>query len=219
MTRGWNSCSDQLLESSAAPFPRNRRRNKVRFLGGDLKIGVLIFIWISEDKSRSFHATQGPLPNTCGSFWEMVWEQRSRGVVMLNRVIEKGSVSCLLLTVNLLPGYPVCHAEDFPSFCCTAWHEPSGQMCSVLASAGGKRHRLRGYKLQARFCLGRHQILLHGPSAAAGTPDRECLNDAARLWMCVWWKVRAVVWMFHRGGYVATSFSRLFLNLLILFRN
>lgn len=36
---------------------------------------------------------QGPLPNTCGNFWEMVWEQRSRGVVMLNRVIEKGSVS------------------------------------------------------------------------------------------------------------------------------
>lgn len=36
---------------------------------------------------------QGPLPNTCGNFWEMVWEQRSRGVVMLNRIIEKGSVS------------------------------------------------------------------------------------------------------------------------------
>lgn len=79
---------------------------------GNLKIDALIFIWISEDKDWSFHATQGPLPNTCGSFWEMVWEQRSRGVVMLNRVIEKGSVSgCLVLTVHLLPGYPVYHAE------------------------------------------------------------------------------------------------------------
>ena len=41
---------------------------------------------------------QGPLPNTCGHFWEMIWEQRTRGVVMLNRVIEKGSVSqtCLM---------------------------------------------------------------------------------------------------------------------------
>lgn len=37
--------------------------------------------------------SQGPLPNTCGHFWEMVWEQKSRGVVMLNRVMEKGSVS------------------------------------------------------------------------------------------------------------------------------
>lgn len=49
---------------------------------------------------------QGPLPNTCGHFWEMVWEQRTRGVVMLNRVIEKGSVSStftfLLLTVKPL---------------------------------------------------------------------------------------------------------------------
>lgn len=52
-------------------------------------------------------------------------------------------------------------------------------MCPVLASAGGERHRLRGYKLQAHFCLGRRQILLHGPSAGAGKPDRECLNDAA----------------------------------------
>lgn len=112
-SEGWNSCSDQCLSaSSAASFLRNSRRNKVRFLGGDLKIDALIFNWTYEDKSWSFHATQGPLPNTCGSFWEMVWEQKSRGVVMLNRVVEKGSVSgCLLLTVHLLPGYPVCHAE------------------------------------------------------------------------------------------------------------
>lgn len=40
---------------------------------------------------------QGPLPNTCGHFWEMVWEQKSRGVVMLNRVMEKGSVSHRLI--------------------------------------------------------------------------------------------------------------------------
>lgn len=94
-SEGWNSCSHQCLSaSSAASFPRNSRTNKVRFLGEDLKIDALIFlIWISEDINQSFHATQGPLPNTCGSFWEMVWEQRSRGVVMLNRVIEKGSVS------------------------------------------------------------------------------------------------------------------------------
>lgn len=48
---------------------------------------------------------QGPLPSTCGNFWEMVWEQRSRGVVMLNRVIEKGSVSSCLQphTFQFLP--------------------------------------------------------------------------------------------------------------------
>ncbi|XP_063063904.1 tyrosine-protein phosphatase non-receptor type 1 isoform X2 [Engraulis encrasicolus] len=47
-----------------------------------------------EEAQRSYILTQGPLPNTCGHFWEMVWEQKTRGVVMLNRVIEKGSVKC-----------------------------------------------------------------------------------------------------------------------------
>lgn len=36
---------------------------------------------------------QGPLRNTCGHFWLMVWEQKTKAVIMLNRVIEKGSVS------------------------------------------------------------------------------------------------------------------------------
>ncbi|XP_048676612.1 tyrosine-protein phosphatase non-receptor type 1 isoform X3 [Caretta caretta] len=47
-----------------------------------------------EEAQRSYILTQGPLPNTCGHFWEMVWEQKSRGVVMLNRVMEKGSIKC-----------------------------------------------------------------------------------------------------------------------------
>ncbi|XP_018421887.1 PREDICTED: tyrosine-protein phosphatase non-receptor type 1 [Nanorana parkeri] len=47
-----------------------------------------------EEAQRSYILTQGPLPNTCGHFWEMVWEQKSSGVVMLNRVIEKGSIKC-----------------------------------------------------------------------------------------------------------------------------
>ncbi|KAM9296833.1 tyrosine-protein phosphatase non-receptor type 1 [Gastrophryne carolinensis] len=47
-----------------------------------------------EEAQRSYILTQGPLPNTCSHFWEMVWEQKSSGVVMLNRVIEKGSIKC-----------------------------------------------------------------------------------------------------------------------------
>lgn len=41
---------------------------------------------------------QGPLRNTCGHFWLMVWEQCSKAVIMLNRVIEKGSVSMTSMT-------------------------------------------------------------------------------------------------------------------------
>jgi len=35
---------------------------------------------------------QGPLKETCGHFWLMVWEQNSHAVIMLNRIIEKGQV-------------------------------------------------------------------------------------------------------------------------------
>ena len=36
---------------------------------------------------------QGPLEHTAGEFWQMVWEQGSKAVIMLNKVIEKGTVS------------------------------------------------------------------------------------------------------------------------------
>lgn len=37
--------------------------------------------------------SQGPLPNTGCHFWLMVWQQKTKAVVMLNRVVEKESVS------------------------------------------------------------------------------------------------------------------------------
>lgn len=56
---------------------------------------------------------QGPLRNTCGHFWLMIWEQCSKAVIMLNRVIEKGSVSTLqqLSVILRSCGRPVlrCH--------------------------------------------------------------------------------------------------------------
>lgn len=38
--------------------------------------------------ARQYILTQGPLPNTLGHFWLMVWEQKSNVIVMLNRVVE-----------------------------------------------------------------------------------------------------------------------------------
>uniref|UniRef100_UPI0035900478 tyrosine-protein phosphatase non-receptor type 1-like isoform X2 n=1 Tax=Myxine glutinosa TaxID=7769 RepID=UPI0035900478 len=46
------------------------------------------------EAGRKYILTQGPLPLTCSHFWQMVWEQQSRAVVMLNRVLEKGLVKC-----------------------------------------------------------------------------------------------------------------------------
>lgn len=45
---------------------------------------------------------QGPLRNTCGHFWLMIWEQCSKAVLMLNRIIEKGSVSIPQHLLSLL---------------------------------------------------------------------------------------------------------------------
>lgn len=39
-------------------------------------------------------AAQGPLPNTTGDFWEMVWSQQCTLVVMLTTKVERGRVKC-----------------------------------------------------------------------------------------------------------------------------
>nr|XP_020635159.1 tyrosine-protein phosphatase non-receptor type 1 isoform X1 [Pogona vitticeps] len=87
-----------------AKIPRNKNRNRYRDVSPfdhsriKLQQGDNDYINASlikmEEANRSYILTQGPLPNTCGHFWEMIWEQKSRGVVMLNRVMEKGSIKC-----------------------------------------------------------------------------------------------------------------------------
>ncbi|XP_007487805.1 tyrosine-protein phosphatase non-receptor type 2 isoform X4 [Monodelphis domestica] len=47
-----------------------------------------------EEAQRNYILTQGPLPNTCCHFWLMVWQQKSKAVVMLNRIVEKDSIKC-----------------------------------------------------------------------------------------------------------------------------
>lgn len=44
--------------------------------------------------NRKYILAQGPLPYTLGHFWLMVWEQNSKAVLMLNRVIEKRVNKC-----------------------------------------------------------------------------------------------------------------------------
>ncbi|XP_049885300.1 tyrosine-protein phosphatase non-receptor type 61F-like isoform X2 [Pectinophora gossypiella] len=44
--------------------------------------------------NRKYILTQGPLAFTVGHFWLMVWEQDSRAILMLNKVIEKNEIKC-----------------------------------------------------------------------------------------------------------------------------
>ncbi|XP_036387694.1 tyrosine-protein phosphatase non-receptor type 1-like [Megalops cyprinoides] len=106
----WNTFYQEIcLLSSELPFkhaklPENKGRNRYKDVSPfdhsriRLQLGTNDYINASlipmKEAGRSYILTQGPLPTTCGHFWEMVWEQRSRGVVMLNRIIELGSVKC-----------------------------------------------------------------------------------------------------------------------------
>uniref|UniRef100_A0A8C2VQN7 Tyrosine-protein phosphatase non-receptor type n=1 Tax=Chinchilla lanigera TaxID=34839 RepID=A0A8C2VQN7_CHILA len=87
-----------------AKFPENRNRNRYRDVSpydhSRVKLQNTENDYINaslvdmEEVQRSYVLTQGPLPNTCCHFWLMVWQQKSKAVVMLNRVVEKESVKC-----------------------------------------------------------------------------------------------------------------------------
>lgn len=47
-----------------------------------------------EQANRQYILTQGPLTNTISHFWLMVWEQESKAVLMLNKLIEKKQEKC-----------------------------------------------------------------------------------------------------------------------------
>jgi len=46
------------------------------------------------DCERQYILTQGPLENSTPHFWLMVWEQNTKAIVMLNKVIEKKKLKC-----------------------------------------------------------------------------------------------------------------------------
>ncbi|XP_053302677.1 tyrosine-protein phosphatase non-receptor type 2 isoform X3 [Pleuronectes platessa] len=84
-----------------AKHPENRNRNRYRdvspFDHSRVKLEntendyINASLVLMEEAQRSYILTQGPLRNTCGHFWLMIWEQKSKAIIMLNRVIEKGS--------------------------------------------------------------------------------------------------------------------------------
>ncbi|XP_077264577.1 tyrosine-protein phosphatase non-receptor type 1 isoform X1 [Temnothorax americanus] len=84
--------------------PQNKTLNRYRDVAPYdhtriiLKRGVCDYIHANlirvDHAERQYILTQGPLPNTVSHFWLMVWEQNSRGVLMLNKVIEKNQIKC-----------------------------------------------------------------------------------------------------------------------------
>ncbi|KAM6899750.1 tyrosine-protein phosphatase non-receptor type 2 [Xenentodon cancila] len=87
-----------------AKYPENRNRNRYRdvspFDHSRVKLEntendyINASLVVMEEAQRSYILTQGPLRTTSGHFWLMIWEQKTKAVIMLNRVIEKGSEKC-----------------------------------------------------------------------------------------------------------------------------
>uniref|UniRef100_A0A1B0AVR3 protein-tyrosine-phosphatase n=1 Tax=Glossina palpalis gambiensis TaxID=67801 RepID=A0A1B0AVR3_9MUSC len=47
-----------------------------------------------ERAERKYILTQGPLGDTVGHFWLMIWEQNTKAILMLNKLMEKKQIKC-----------------------------------------------------------------------------------------------------------------------------
>uniref|UniRef100_G3ULQ3 Tyrosine-protein phosphatase non-receptor type n=1 Tax=Loxodonta africana TaxID=9785 RepID=G3ULQ3_LOXAF len=87
-----------------ARFPENRNRNRYRnvilYDHSRVKLQNTDSDYVNaslvdmEEEHSSYIIMQDPLPNTCCHFWLMVWQQKTKAVVMLNRVVEKELIKC-----------------------------------------------------------------------------------------------------------------------------
>ncbi|XP_052560039.1 tyrosine-protein phosphatase non-receptor type 2 isoform X3 [Tympanuchus pallidicinctus] len=82
---------DRRHERVAGALSDDHSRVKLQNTENDYINASLVVI---EEAQRCYILTQGPLPNTCCHFWLMVWQQKTKAVVMLNRIVEKDSVKC-----------------------------------------------------------------------------------------------------------------------------
>ncbi|XP_071445884.1 tyrosine-protein phosphatase non-receptor type 2 isoform X1 [Hetaerina americana] len=99
-----NECNNYEFTFTEAKKVQNKNLNRYRDVSPYdhsrviLKKGPCDYINASlikmEKAHRQYILTQGPLPQTVGHFWIMIWEQNCKAVLMLNRVIEKDQVKC-----------------------------------------------------------------------------------------------------------------------------
>lgn len=81
--------------------PYDHSRVKLKNSENDYINASLIMM---EEAQRAYILSQGPLRNTCGHFWLMIWEQCTKAVIMLNRIIEKGTEKCAQYWPSLKDG-------------------------------------------------------------------------------------------------------------------
>ena len=65
-------------------------------------VGYALQNRLRPDNDKVFIATQGCLMTTVNDFWQMVWQEKTRVIVMTTREVEKGRVSRNNKTVLVL---------------------------------------------------------------------------------------------------------------------
>lgn len=55
---------------------------------------IFTFCINSTLENLKYISFQGPLPETFGDFWRMVWEQRSATIVMMTKLEERTRIKC-----------------------------------------------------------------------------------------------------------------------------
>lgn len=98
---------NEKLSVGEARKPENRSKNRYRDVSpydhsrvvlqkvpeGDSDYINASVIQVPES-NRTYILSQGPLEHTVPQFWQMIWEQNTKAIIMLNRVIEKGTLKC-----------------------------------------------------------------------------------------------------------------------------
>ncbi|CAB0010639.1 unnamed protein product [Nesidiocoris tenuis] len=75
-------------------------------------------------------ATQGPLANTVGGFWQMVWETGSSLIVMVTGLVERGRIKCHKYWPNIGESVETSGLKIKSTRC--HYNNPAGYICNTL---------------------------------------------------------------------------------------
>ncbi|XP_062503040.1 tyrosine-protein phosphatase non-receptor type 13-like isoform X2 [Corticium candelabrum] len=102
-------CENRLsADCSVGRLPKNKSKNRfsnllpfdhsrVKLSGGDENSNYINASTVKMRIGSGFHkfiCTQGPLSNTVGDFWRMIWEQHCHVIVMITKLHEAGKDKC-----------------------------------------------------------------------------------------------------------------------------